>query len=84
MLVCIFGAHHLPTPLPCTMVLPPFVWAAVGRGDGVLFHLNWYALALQISSHFEAIPGVSILLGKLKKCTEIINCLFGLASGLAY
>lgn len=46
----------------------PVGWALVGRHerDGVLFHLNWKARVLHISSLFETTQGLSILLVKLK------------------
>lgn len=62
-------------------------WALVGRHerDGVLFHLNWKAVALHISSLFETIQGLSILLVKLKNnCSKIISCQLGMASGRGY
>lgn len=48
-----------------------------------LSHLNWKAMALRISSLFQTILGVSILIVTLKKkhCSENISCQFGMASG---
>lgn len=48
----------------------------------VSFHLNWKAMALHVRSLLYTAQGLSVLLGKLRRCSKIISRPFWVASAL--